>query len=153
MSYFEPIIIFMLQTVEVLIFPHPFSYPETIKQERRMGMDIYPYFNSPEIAAHCRKIGKEFSPKEQQILIAMSHRPMEEHVKGYRSLLPETEGMIIPNEFFPKGMFDLHGYILNMLANEQRRTDRFLNGSATTSFYRAKAIEQNDRYSFKPGVA
>lgn len=110
-------------------------------------MDIYPYFNSPEIAMHCREIGKEFSPGEKQMLIAMSHKPMEDRLNGYHALLPETEGIIHPNDFFSTGMLDLHKYMLDMLTTEQRRVERLQNGNPAIGFYRAMASEQRERYS------
>lgn len=70
-----------------------------------MVFDIYTYFNSPDVAEHCRRIGHIFTPLEKAVLIAMSERPASQRLDGYRALLPEAEGF----RFCTKAMSSKYG--------------------------------------------
>lgn len=103
-------------------------------------MNIYDYFNSPDIAAHCASLNKQFKPWEKQVLIAMSHRPARERLAAYRALLPEAENAFVPeNDRFDS--LDLHQYLLNMLDYEEEKMRIFYRGHPRDGFYRGKAEE------------
>jgi len=103
-------------------------------------MNIYDYFNSPDIAAHCLSVKKQFAPWEKQVLIAMSHRPLQERLAAYRTLLPEAENTIVP-ENDRHNPLDLHQYMLNMQDYEEEKMRTFYRGHPRGGFYRGKAEE------------
>lgn len=50
-------------------------------------MDIYRFLNSPDIAAHCKKIGHVFEPIEMAVILYHSHRPFVERMGGHREII------------------------------------------------------------------
>ena len=59
-------------------------------------MNIYKYLRSPDIAEHCKDIGKTFSPLEMAIIIQMSNCTLAEKHEGYRQIISEYPDMQIP---------------------------------------------------------
>lgn len=58
-------------------------------------MDIYKYINSHEVAAHCRKIGKSWTPFEMAVIIQHSCHMISEKHAAFRTLMKEFQGMRI----------------------------------------------------------
>lgn len=52
-------------------------------------LDIYNYFNSKDIADHCRNIGHDFNPLEKTILIAMSNKSLALRLSAYVEIIEE----------------------------------------------------------------
>ena len=59
-------------------------------------MDIYDFLNSRDIAEHCRKIGKIWTPFEMAVLINRSHRTTAEKHAGWRTIIAEYADMPTP---------------------------------------------------------
>ena len=51
-----------------------------------MKMNIYKFINSPDVRAHCEKRQPVFDTYQKTIIVAHSHRPLEEKLKAYEAL-------------------------------------------------------------------
>ncbi len=86
-------------------------------------MDIYKFFNSRDVAEHCRSIGHRFNAVESAVMVSRSNsHTMAEKLAAYREIIAEYPDMEIP-----KG--NNHGYIPSfhkaleiLIAHEERET-------------------------------
>lgn len=58
-----------------------------------MLLDIYNYINSPDVAKHCREVGKVWTPLEMAVLIDRSHRSIAEKHAAWREIIAEYSDM------------------------------------------------------------
>lgn len=58
-------------------------------------IDLYSFFNSPDIAHHCQKIGKTFNMLEAAVIISWGDIPIGKRISGWQSVLDEYEDMPI----------------------------------------------------------
>lgn len=91
-------------------------------------MNIYDYFNSRDIAEHCRKIGHRFSATESAYLIWRSnHHTLEDKRKAWESIIDT-----MPDEkFHPNWNFDGHT-LHSFLRTYMRLQDEFIEDFCTT---------------------
>ena len=60
-------------------------------------MNIYDFFNSPDVAAHCQSIGHTFTAVESAIMVSQSaSRTLAEKHEAYRAIIAEHPDMEIP---------------------------------------------------------
>lgn len=75
------------------------------------NMDIYEYFNSKDIAKHCRKIGKQWTPFEMAQIISRSKRPLADRHAGWKTLMDEYPDVPVPKNMHCEGYPSMHAVI------------------------------------------
>jgi hypothetical protein len=58
-------------------------------------MNIYSYLSSPDIAAHCERIGHVFNPLEMAVIVSNSEKNMKEKHSAWREIITERPDMPI----------------------------------------------------------
>ena len=107
-------------------------------------MDIYSFLNSRDIAAHCKEIGKVWTPFEMAVIIGMSHRSMPEKHAAWRNLISDYPDMPTPgNKNMRQDSCDsLHKKISDHLIYEERIVENFKTPDPT-AVYVSMASEKN----------
>ena len=88
-------------------------------------MDIYSFLNSIDIAAHCREIGKVWTPYEMAIIIGRSHRTLEERHTAWRELIDNYPDMPIPANMHYDSRESLHSEITDVIVYERELLNYF----------------------------
>ena len=83
-------------------------------------MDIYDYFKSRDIAAHCREIAKVWTPFEMAVIIARSNRTLFEKHAAWRELITEYPDMPTPANRLEKSFESLHQKLIEVIEYEER---------------------------------
>ena len=107
-------------------------------------MDIYSFLNSRDIAEHCRKIQKEWSPLEMALIISNSNRPqsISDKHEAWRELISDYPDMPVPpvpDCYFSRGFDSLHEILLSRIAYEERVMQCFME-PAPTVVYRHRVM-------------
>lgn len=91
-------------------------------------MDIYSFLNSRDIAEHCRKIQKEWSPLEMALIISHSKRSVLDKHVAWRELISDYPDMMVPPipECGVNGFESLHTIILTQIDYEERILRSFM---------------------------
>ena len=55
-------------------------------------MNIYDFFKSPDIAAHCKKIGHEFNSLEMAVIVDISGKPLKDKFAAWREIAVGQRG-------------------------------------------------------------
>ena len=76
--------------------------------ERNKIMDIYNFINSGDVAAHCRRINKTWSPFEMAVIIGRSQCSLSEKLEAWRELVSDYPDMPIPKNMHCDGYESLH---------------------------------------------
>ena len=82
-------------------------------------MDIYSYFNSKDVAAHCREIGKEWTAFEMAVIILRSDRPMTDKHAAWRELISDYPDMPTPKCTEYKSFDSLHRKLTEVIDYEE----------------------------------
>ena len=106
-------------------------------------MNIYNYLNSPDIAAHCEKIGHVFNPLEMAVIIALSKKTMKEKHTAWRAVIADYPDMPIKWKGF-QVRDSLHEYLWELIAFEERFLSEFFEHSHECVF-RPYIVRDNDR--------
>jgi hypothetical protein len=90
-------------------------------------IDIYSYFNSRDIAAHCRKIGKTWDALEMAIIIGHSRRPLAEKHNALRALIAEYPDVPVRHSHLnEREGTSTHQALREIIDYEERVIERFL---------------------------
>lgn len=92
-------------------------------------MDIYSFLNSRDIAEHCRKIQKEWSPLEMALIISHSKRSVLDKHGAWRELISDYPDMPVPPVpecGINSGFESLHTIILTRIDYEERILRSFM---------------------------
>lgn len=92
-------------------------------------MNIYDFIPSPDIVAHCQKIGHQFSPLDMAVLVAMSDKTMQERHNAWRAIISEYPDMPIRGNTNFRARNSLHEYLRNFISNEEKLLANFLTPS------------------------
>jgi hypothetical protein len=88
-------------------------------------MDIYSFIRSPDVAAHCRKIGKTWNTCETAVIISRSDRPTADKHAAWRELIDRYPDMpAIPN-FHRVDFESTHKMLAETMDYERRILERF----------------------------
>jgi hypothetical protein len=86
-------------------------------------MNIYPFFQSPDVAEYCEKIGHTFDAAEMALIVAVSHKPLfaehaawREIMAAYPDMPVAGEGEVIPS---------LQAYLRERIAWEEELVNAF----------------------------
>jgi hypothetical protein len=96
-------------------------------------LNIYDYM-SPDIAAHCQKIGHAFSPLEMAVIIEYSEKSIKEKLAAWRVIIDEYPDMPIQAsvEFHPRE--SLHEYLLEYVYWHEKWIAQFYSGGGKAIF-------------------
>lgn len=83
-------------------------------------MDIYKFFNSPDVAEHCRGIGHMFNAAESAVIVSQSksHSLAEKHA-AYREIIAEYPDMELPEGNNHKYIPSFHNALERMITYEE----------------------------------
>ena len=88
-------------------------------------MDIYSFINSHDIAAHCREIGKVWTPFEMAVMIDGSRRPIAEKNTAWRELISDYPDVSSP-EIYEVDSFDsLHKKLEGIINDYECLLEKF----------------------------
>jgi hypothetical protein len=100
-------------------------------------MNIYDFFHSPDIAAHCKKINHVFSPLDMAIIVALSDKPLKEKHAAYRHIIAEYPDMPIHENRNFKAQPSLREYLRGLIERDEREIEAFLTPEEG-AFYRLR---------------
>ena len=90
-------------------------------------MDIYDYFNSPDVAEHCRNIGHKFNAFESAVIVSESQfRTLAEKHAAYRDIIAEYPDMEIPAEARYGHIKSFCQTLKNILKYEEKLLKKYL---------------------------
>lgn len=108
-------------------------------------MDIYDFFNSPDVAAYCRSIDKKLNALESAVMINQSEkRTLAEKHAAYRVILAEYEDIRIPKSLHHEEADSFHKVLATILAQEERSKNRFMEGGQG-ALYQANVYFTDER--------
>lgn len=112
-------------------------------------MDIYSFLNSRDIAEHCRKIQKEWSPLEMALIISHSKRSVLDKHGAWRELISDYPDMMVPPmpECGVNGFESLHTIILTRIDYEERILRSFMEQTPGAVYRHQIAWNREWRYS------
>lgn len=110
-------------------------------------MDIFDFFNSPDVAEHCRKIGCTFNAVESAVIINQNdtHTLAEKHI-AYKTILAEYPDMEA-NGFLLGPIESFHEELRNLLKNEERLIGIFLT-TEPGAFYKTYTRCRNGNHDY-----
>jgi hypothetical protein len=113
------------------------------------AMNIYSYLASPNIAAHCERIGHVFNPLEMAVIVAHSEKTMKEKHSAWREIIAEYPDMPIHDSLNFHARESLHEYLRELIALEEKRMEIFFaaDAGAVYSFRVLWQREWSDRYA------
>ena len=88
-------------------------------------MDIYDFLNSRDVAEHCRKIGKTWTPFEMAAIIDRSGRTTAEKHAGWRAIIAEYADMPTPVNGSGRSYESLHKKLSEYIDYEEQLFESF----------------------------
>ena len=89
-------------------------------------MNIYDFFNSPDVAEHCQSIGHQFNPIEMAVMIDKSEsRSLAEKHAAYRTIIAQYPDMEVKHRR-GEHIKSFHEALEKGMAHEECAQDRFL---------------------------
>jgi len=88
-------------------------------------MNIYEYMHSPDIAAHCEKIGHIFSPLDMAVLIKLSDKTMKEKHAAWKEIISDYPDMPINESSNFKARDSLHEFLRELIRWEEKIIEKF----------------------------
>ena len=117
-------------------------------------MNIYDYFRSPDIAAHCEKISHVFNPLEMAVIVALSMKPLKEKHSAWREIIKDCPDMPIRGSNCFKARESLHEYLRELIRCEERGLDEFYedDGGRPYAIYRPFTVTSHQEHSEDMGL-
>lgn len=98
-------------------------------------MNIYEFFHSPDIAAHCQSINHQFSPLDMAIMVCLSEKKtLREKHAAYRQIIDEYPDMPIHRSVNFAARDSLHDYLRELIAYEEKVVAAIMATEASTVF-------------------
>ena len=88
-------------------------------------MNIYDYFNSRDIAEHCRKIGHVFSTLDMAVIVANSNKTIREKHEAYREIIAGCPDMAVSERNCFDAQESLHNYLRELIDWEEKTIAEF----------------------------
>jgi len=90
-------------------------------------MNIYDFFNSPDVAEYCQSIGHTLNAVECAVMINHSDkRTLEEKLEAYRTIIAEYPDMEIPEAFNHGHIKSFHKALEGVITFEEKLLEKFL---------------------------
>jgi hypothetical protein len=98
-------------------------------------MNIYDFFNSPDVAKHCQSIGHKFNAVEAAVMVSQSasHTLAEKH-KVYRAIIAEYPDMELPRGNNHEYHESFHKALGELIACEERMLEQFMKTEQDTVY-------------------
>ncbi|MCL2153158.1 MAG: hypothetical protein FWH57_09430 [Oscillospiraceae bacterium] len=97
-------------------------------------MNIYEYLTSPDIAAHCEKIGHVFNPLEMAVIVQLSNKPIKDKHIAWREIIADYPDMPIHESVNFKARDSLHDYLREFIALEEKAIEHFMSPGKNTIY-------------------
>ena len=111
-------------------------------------MNIYDFFISPDIIAHCEKIGHVFNSLEMAVIIANSEKTIKEKHAAWREIIAGYPDMPVHESLNFKAKESLHDFLREFITWEEKYIADFY-APAPNVVYRSN-IHYSDRECSKP---
>ena len=106
-------------------------------------MNIYDFFNSPDVSEYCQNIGKTFNSLESAVMIVQSiSRTLAEKHAAFKTIITEYPDMEIPKALNHGHIESFHKVLKSILVHEERKLEKLLTPEAG-AVYQA-SIEYDD---------
>ena len=90
-------------------------------------MNIYDFFNSPDVAAYCQSIGHTFNAVESAVMVSQSKtKTMAEKLAAYRTIIAEYPDMALPDGYNPGYYESFHEVLEDFITNEEQLLEKFI---------------------------
>ena len=95
--------------------------------QRTVHMNIYDFFNSPDVAEHCQSLGHTFNAVESAIMINQSDaRTLAEKHEAYKAIIAEYPDMELEEALNHGHIKSFHKALGDILTYEEKILDTFL---------------------------
>ena len=88
-------------------------------------MNIYDFLRSPDVAAHCEKIGHEFNPLEMAVIISLSKITIKEKHEAWWKIIADYHDMPIHKSINFPARDSLHDYLREFIEWEENALAEF----------------------------
>ncbi len=102
-------------------------------------MNINDYVESPDIAAHCLRIGHEFSPLDIAVLVDLCDKPLKEKLTLWRTIIEECPDMPVHQSIWFSARESLHAYLRELIVWHEKALPT-INKPGSHAAYRSKHI-------------
>ena len=90
-------------------------------------MNIYDFFNSPDVAAYCLSIGHTFNAVESAVMVSQSKmRTHAEKLAAYRTIIAEYPDMELPEGYNHDYYESFHKALGDFIVYEERLLEKFI---------------------------
>jgi len=90
-------------------------------------MNIYDFFNSPDVAEFCRSIGHTFNTVESAVMVSQSKkRTLAEKLAAYRTIIAEYPDMELPSGNNHDYYESFHKALRNFIIHEERLLEKYI---------------------------
>ena len=111
-------------------------------------MNIYDFFNSPDVAEYCQSIGHTFNAIESAVMVSQSNtRTLAEKHAAYRAIIAEYPDMEIPPAFNHEHIVSVNKTLGEIIAHEENQLEKFLLPESN-AVYQPALYYKNDRDSY-----
>jgi len=98
-------------------------------------MNLYDFFNSPDVATHCQNINHTFTAVECAVMVNNSEkRTLKEKHEAYRAIIAEYPDMEIPEALNHEHIKSFHEALRGVIAFEEQLLEKFLSTEPETSY-------------------
>jgi hypothetical protein len=112
--------------------------------------NIYEFFQSEDIAEHCRKIGHVFSPLDMAIIIDLSDQPMSKKHRAWQGIIDDYPDRPIHGSFNFEACDSLHTYLKELIVYEDLQVKNFMKKEDCVYQYE---ISANKKYGHRRSQA
>jgi hypothetical protein len=95
--------------------------------KNNLRMNIYDFFNSPDVAEYCRNIGHTFNAVESAVMVSQSNkRTLAEKLAAYRTIIAEYPDMELPRGNNHDYYESFHKALGKFIIHEERILEKFI---------------------------
>ncbi|MCL2101005.1 MAG: hypothetical protein FWH22_04755 [Fibromonadales bacterium] len=112
-------------------------------------MNIYDFFNSPDVAEYCQSIGHTFNALESAVMASQSNaRTLAEKHEAYRTIIAEYPDMEIPEAFNHEHIKSFSKALEDVIEFERQLLEKFLLPEQN-AIYQVTAYYTGERESYE----
>ena len=109
-------------------------------------MDIYSFFNSSDVAEHCKSIGHEFDAIETAVMVSMSNtKSIQEKLSAYRTIIENYPDMEIPHAYHHERIGSFHEALGGVIAYQERALEKYLTPEPGMIYHATIIVRNPDR--------
>ena len=89
--------------------------------------DVYDFFNSPDVAEHCKKLGKTFDALESAVLVYRCKKgSYEKKHEAFRAIISEYQDVYVEPEEYRSRITSVHEALEHIIEDGEQRIKDFL---------------------------